>query len=416
MAEAQKPDLRAQDMVRLKRKIAALPQRKAETPVPEQQKGFVDETPAAESSALEDGTRPWWDEQNTHMGGAMLRDLTETPEDIAARTPGAIAEAEDGPLRQNTTYAPMSSEARDQVYAERKAKVDARLDAYANDETLPRDLRDQAVEGQKMGGHAEREARANRIELARQMRADEQPLPVAEKPVVEEPTTTKAVEGPPAWATEHTENRRGQIVWNDDNHALMQAPDKTGKMQYYAIDRASGRMATMPIEKTKIGWMTPDLRSDLISEAKNDTARQAAAQKRAPKGPWTGRKPNVMATESVDPRITNLLSSWMKQVGLGNVRVLITHPGDLAASDAMQKYRLNGDYASARSIGMQGQYGEMGQFGPGNRDFVMHIDPNATDGVKVETVAHEMGHIIQRVAYANAPAELKKSLVDAHAK
>lgn len=423
VAEAQKPDLRAQDIARLKRKIAQLPPRKAvETPVPEQQKGFVDETPAIEGGALEDGSRPWWDEQNTHMGGAMLRDLTETPEAIAERTPGAAAEAEGGPLRKNTTYAPMSQEARDQIYAERKAKTDARLDAYANDEMLPRDLRDQAVEGQKMEGHSEREARANRIELARQMRADEQPLPVAEKPAIEMTATEKPVvekpiaEGPPAWAQEHTENRRGQIVWNNDDHAIMQAPDKTGKMQYYAVDRASGRMATMPIEKTKAGWMTPELRKDLLARAADAQAKSEAAQKRSPKGPWTGRKPNVTATESVDPRITNLLSSWMKQVGLGNVRVLITHPDDLAASDAAQKYRLNGDYANARSIGMQGQYGEMGQFGPGNRDFVMHIDPNATDGVKVETVAHEMGHIIQRVAYANAPAELKKALVDAHAK
>ena len=213
----------------------------------------------------------------------------------------------------------------------------------------------------------------------------------------------------PEWANAAAAQDHGEVVFAhpDGDHAVTRSFDAWGDPQYQMITRTGA----IP-EARKIGELKAAIMQDKVQD-------KFEAQKR-PDGPWTGKTDSVVGTKSIDPSDVGLVAGWLRQIGMGATKVALVHPQD-ARGDVATQEGLNGPYQSARFAGSVGNAGEftgqgvMDSFGPKRNEFYISTDPNLPQAAKVDTLGHEVGHVIERTEFRNAPAATQKAVVDAHA-
>ena len=224
----------------------------------------------------------------------------------------------------------------------------------------------------------------------------------------------------PEWATQHEPEIGGQVVYSDADSALMRGHSSlTGQNVYVGIDRATGNRTLTDIDSFNGKWMGQKLVDRLRNEKTKAVAADKAKQSKFPNGPFQGAKDNVVGSKNVDPKYVGMLSQLTKKMGLGDVKIFLLHPTDVRNN--ADEYHLHGDYSSAMSVGLDaGEDGSARAYGPNRKDFYISVNPGMSEGRTVETIAHELGHIVERVAFNNAPeatrsaikAEFEKWLMD----
>jgi hypothetical protein len=139
-------------------------------------------------------------------------------------------------------------------------------------------------------------------------------------------------------------------------------------------------------------------------------------------GPFTNARDNVVAADNVDPRFQKLLSRLTKLVGLGDVRIFLASKSDLlpegytfteALNNAKDRYGLSGEYGInpvLPKILKKETQGYVRQFGTGGKDFILVYDDKRTLNQNIEAIAHELGHIIQEVAFNDASTETRREI------
>lgn len=175
---------------------------------------------------------------------------------------------------------------------------------------------------------------------------------------------------------------------------------------------AAPRRAKLPegeepdIEESKVSGA--DFLKNLMHE---QAIEEAALEADYPDGPFTDAESNVVAAKSVDPRLAGYVRSMMEKLGLGNVRVLlVSDASDLSDPDL----NLHGSYNINRlldKINRGTSSGLKTKFGPDKSDFVIYVRKGAADTNSVETTSHELGHIIQDVAFDTAPANIRAAVL-----
>ena len=104
-----------------------------------------------------------------------------------------------------------------------------------------------------------------------------------------------------------------------------------------------------------------------------------------PDGPFTGAKTNVAKSDSVDQRYADYLHGLMQELGLGDVRIFLVNPDDMAAPDAVEKYKLYKDYASVKTVGQDAnEEGSKRVYGPERRDFYISFKPGMSENKTLE--------------------------------
>jgi len=147
----------------------------------------------------------------------------------------------------------------------------------------------------------------------------------------------------------------------------------------------------------------------LLKERERLVAEDTKNTEAFPEGPFTGATTNVVASPEFDPRYTAYLTDLMQKMGLGDIRILLVHPKDARAN--REALHLHGPYASALSAGLDSnEDGSVRQFGPKLKDFYIALRPGMSEAVTFETLNHELGHIIEKVAYNNASPETKQAI------
>jgi hypothetical protein len=224
----------------------------------------------------------------------------------------------------------------------------------------------------------------------------------------------------PEWATQHEPEIGGQVVYSDADSALMRGHSSlTGQNVYVGIDRATGNRTLTDIDSFNGKWMDQKLVDRLRNEKTKAVAADEAKQSKFPNGPFQGAKDNVVGSKNVDPKYVGMLSQLTKKMGLGDVKIFLLHPTDVRNN--ADEYHLHGDYSSAMSAGLDaGEDGSTRVYGPNRKDFYISVKPGMSEGRTLETIAHELGHIVERVAFKNAPeatrsaikAEFEKWLMD----
>lgn len=253
-----------------------------------------------------------------------------------------------------------------------------------------------------------RKAKIETEQIEEELRQPKKVEPTAVEPVTAEKPEEKVTH--PEWATNHEKDVGGQIVYSDADTALLRGHSMlTGQNVYAAIDRKTGNRTRVDIERFTGSLFTPEQKQRLIQAKNQIIARDAEQLAQNPDGPFTGAKSNVVASENVNPNYANFLSSLMRSMGLGDIKVFLLHPEDIR--NQQDKYKLYGDYASAMSAGLDsGEDGSLRAYGPNRKNFYISFRSGMSEGRSIETIAHELGHLIQRVSYDNAAPETKAAI------
>lgn len=223
----------------------------------------------------------------------------------------------------------------------------------------------------------------------------------------------------PAWAEKaaKSQNRHGEVIYSDNDVALIKYADtRNGDTVYAPALENLGNYLPGDIDTyTNPGGRFTDAQLQAMRDAKAravEADRLAAAK--YPDGVFTGAKSNVVAGDSVSPRYQKYLESLMKAMGMGDVRVFLYHSKD--ARGLATDPRASGNFyrIMARANPSETQRGGVVPFGVDGKDFMMFIKDGMSEAVTLEVIAHEYGHLIQKVAFDTAPAAVRDAVLDAH--
>jgi hypothetical protein len=227
------------------------------------------------------------------------------------------------------------------------------------------------------------------------------------------PAPTPAAPAPkvhPEWATKFESQTKGKIVFSEGDLALLTGSSVgSGQTVYIGIKKDKGGKVA-DIESSFVTSFSPEEKQRLIQAKKQIIAEDKAKFEKNPQGPFTGTTSNVVASDGVNPNYANFLRSLMKSMGLGDIRVFLFHPEDIR--DNKDKYKLYGTYSSALSAGIEAlEDGSLRPYGPDFKDFYISVKPGMSEGRTVEVITHELGHLIERVAFNNAPKDVKAAIM-----
>lgn len=214
----------------------------------------------------------------------------------------------------------------------------------------------------------------------------------------------------PEWARNH-ENASGKIVYSTKDSALFRGFSVLTGQYVYAPVETDGRYR-LDVDSKLLDAKIPAERLAKLRAAKARLVEEETAKlNKYPDGPFTNAKGNVVASDGVDSRYTNYLTDLMQNLGLGGVRVFLVHPDDVRSSEALDKYRLYADWASVQSAGLDsGENGSLRVYGTDRKSFYITVQSNMSETRTLETIAHELGHLIQRTAYDTAPADVRAEI------
>jgi hypothetical protein len=215
--------------------------------------------------------------------------------------------------------------------------------------------------------------------------------------------------GLPKWATKY-DSPTSTTIYADADTALVREHNTLG--QYVYVGRAkNGDKTRVDIERYTGKLFTDEQKAKLIDERAKAIFAESKKFAKNPDGPFTGAKTNVAKSDSVDQRYADYLHGLMQELGLGNVRIFLVNPEDMAAPNAVEKYKLYKDYASVKTAGQDaGEEGSKRTYGPERRDFYISFISGMSENKTLEVISHELGHAIQNIAYDNAPQETKDAI------
>lgn len=212
-----------------------------------------------------------------------------------------------------------------------------------------------------------------------------------------------------SWAEGLAKDVGGTVVPVTDDLALIRGFSAlNGQSVYSAAKRGVGR-TRVDVDNYSGKDITPAELATLVEAKAKEVAKDRKAFAKNPDGPFKGAKTNVVKSDTVDQRYADYLQSLMATLGMGDVRLFLVHPEDMSGAQA--KYGLHGDYYSAMSAGLDAnEQGSARLYGPSRKDFYISVKSGMSPAKTVEVLAHELGHVIEKVAFKNAPKETQAAI------
>jgi hypothetical protein len=215
------------------------------------------------------------------------------------------------------------------------------------------------------------------------------------------------------WAKEYDEV--GFVaVYADEEVSLVRGLNSVGDQVYVAMNR-NGTYTRWDIERYSGNLFTEAQKGRLLDARAKAVFAESQRAAKSPNGPFTGATTNVAKSESVDQRYADFLQNLMRSMGLGDVRVFLVHPEDVRAPGAIDKYKLYKSFATTQSAGSsETEDGSTQTMGPEKRDFYISFKAGMSEGKSIEVITHELGHMIQAIAFNNAPADVQNAIRKEH--
>ena len=203
-------------------------------------------------------------------------------------------------------------------------------------------------------------------------------------------------------AEEHARNFGGTVAWQEGDLALIRTYSLNGTPIY--VPTRGTRFS-----RVDIGMVAPTstFSAEDIAKLKQIKDRLQAedkAQEAAnPQGPFKEGE-NVVFAGKIKPEIQGIVRGWMQLLGLGNQRIVFATPEGAAGMQG-----LAGKWGRISNLGatMRGQ-GSSTSLGDGAHVIIFK------EGMPVvrtlETLAHEMGHILENTALKEASPEVRRQI------
>ena len=229
-----------------------------------------------------------------------------------------------------------------------------------------------------------------------------EPTPSAPESTPAAAESTPAVPPPvPDSALAHAKDLAGRVAYHNGDLALIQGfSNMTGKRVYVG---AKGDMrANYDIETDKTKLFTPKERAELVEAKRAAVAADEAAHAANPDGPFAGGK-TFAASPSVPPELAAFTEGLLKQVGI-KARVYLTTVEDARATE------FNGPFAAIGSSGVDNNtFGTTRRLPNGDHYIAVSVRPS--EQLNLETVSHEVGHIVKKEHWKDAPEEVKVAIM-----
>jgi hypothetical protein len=280
-------------------------------------------------------------------------------------------------------------EAEAKAEADRKAKIEAEEEAERKREA------DEFAKQMEEVERKEKEARA-KADAAKNAAA------IAAKPVH------------PKWANSAAIKYKGVVVHSQGDIALVKYVDPDGKIAYGAV------RDTSPYVTSDVSVMDPITTRRFSSQEiaalqkvkREDVKREEDLAKKYPNGPFTNAKSNVVAGDNINPRYVAYLKDLMDSLGLKDINTFFFTGKDV--ENFPEKFHLHGRYTRPYEMLAVGNEtkGATTRMGPNNKDFFLYIRDDMDPDLTIEIIAHELGHMIQHIAFETASAKEKQAVVD----
>jgi hypothetical protein len=208
-------------------------------------------------------------------------------------------------------------------------------------------------------------------------------------------------------AEDHAAATGGSVVWQEGPWALIRGYSILSGQPVYVPANGTTRWRMDIGSLGNVAAIPEDMRAKLLA-AKQEIETADAAQHAA--NPFIKFSGNGIAISSgVDRRLGGVIAGWKNLLNI-KANVYVTTMEDARAD----KDKFTGPHRAISSAGLDAnEAGSMRKMGD---DYYIAFTKGTSYLKMLETLAHELGHVHERVAFENAPAELKQAIRDEHSK
>jgi hypothetical protein len=139
---------------------------------------------------------------------------------------------------------------------------------------------------------------------------------------------------------------------------------------------------------------------------------EKAAEKKHQENPFIKFERGIALSDDMDPKIEGIIREWKNMLGLGGINIYFSTTEDA-------KKNINNFTGPHRRIGSAtidaNERGSMRRM-EGGASYYVVFDKSTSTTKMLEVIAHEMGHVHEKVAFDQAPQEVKDKLKAAYEK
>jgi hypothetical protein len=139
---------------------------------------------------------------------------------------------------------------------------------------------------------------------------------------------------------------------------------------------------------------------------------EKAAEKKHQENPFVKFERGIALSDGMDPKIEGIIREWKDMLGLGGINIYFSTTEDA-------KKNINNFTGPHRRIGSAtidaNERGSMRRM-EGGASYYVVFDKSTSTTKMLEVIAHEIGHVHEKVAFDQAPQELKDKLKAAYEK
>jgi GNAT superfamily N-acetyltransferase len=139
---------------------------------------------------------------------------------------------------------------------------------------------------------------------------------------------------------------------------------------------------------------------------------EKAAEKKHQENPFIKFERGIALSDGMDPKIEGIIREWKNMLGLGGINIYFSTTEDA-------KKNINNFTGPHRRIGSAtidaNERGSMRRM-EGGASYYVVFDKSTSTTKMLEVIAHEMGHVHEKLAFDQAPQELKDKLKAAYEK
>jgi len=218
----------------------------------------------------------------------------------------------------------------------------------------------------------------------------------------------------PKWANSAAQQVKGVVVYHKGDIALIKHIGPDGNVVYGAAKDTSPFVSSdvSVMDFTTTRRFDYKQIADLQKARRDDMKAEEDLAKKYPDGPFTNAKSNVVAGDNINPRYAAYLRDLMDSMGLGNINTFLFTAKDVERFP--EKYHLHGRYVRPYEMLAEASTtkGATTVMGPNNRDFFIYIQDGMDPDLTIEIITHELGHMIDRIAFKNASPKEQQAVLD----
>ena len=207
-------------------------------------------------------------------------------------------------------------------------------------------------------------------------------------------------------AQTHADQVGGEIAWQKGDYALIRGYSVLSGDPVYVPTMGSNR-AKVDIERFTGNLIPDDVRKEMVA-AKQEAER--AAEEKHKRDPFVVFDNGVAISSDIPQDLAGVIREWKDLLKL-DVPIFV-------GTIDFAKENRNKFTGPHRRIGSgtldPNERGSMRRMSDGS--YYILFKPSTSRTLMLETIAHEMGHVHERLVFNNATPEEKKALTDAHQK